>query len=220
MKRYDAFVSYSRIDEKLMNPVVKFIAIGKRKVFCDVRDIEPGERWADKIEQAVRDSSTVIVLWCCHSAQSEWVRHETAIATAASIPLVPVLLCPHPAPSPLSDYQWIDYRDSIRHDCLPPGGPAKDNPASPVPSALPGAVGLESFAPDNVDRVSAGVLGVSAASLRLHFMPLDYSQKLLILTIEAIIRLKEDLPDVLPRTIRREKALAAGEVYFRNEDGP
>ena len=150
---YDAFVSYSRADEKLVKPVVQFLSVGGRRVFWDSTNIEPGERWSNSIMEAVRNSSTIVVLWCCHSARSAWVAHEAAAATAGSKPVVPVLLCSFPLQPPLSEYQWIDYRSSVTHQCAV-HGTEEPPPAQGVRIArlLDLGVGLESFDPSDAQR--------------------------------------------------------------------
>lgn len=121
MAKFDAFVSYSGLDQNLVTPIVQFLSVGGRRVFWDRVTLTPGERWAPALMEALRVSDTVMVLWCCHAASSEWVAREVATATAAAKPLIPVLLCPYPLEQPLSDYQGIDCRTSLQHRCVSHG---------------------------------------------------------------------------------------------------
>ena len=121
--KYDIFISYSRADEYLVNPISSLVGLG-RKVFWDVRDIEPGENWAKALKDAVGGSGTVIVLWCCHSASSDWVAQEVHQADLLNKTIVPFLLCSNPRSTLVSKYQWIDGRPFVLHQCSTDcGGP-------------------------------------------------------------------------------------------------
>lgn len=117
MERYDAFVSYSRADEELVKAVVAMLRVGGRRIFLDATEIAPGERWPQRIADAVTNSSVVVILWCCHAGRSMFVRDEVTQAVAASRALVPVLLCPFPLTSTIADYQWIDCQKIVVHVC-------------------------------------------------------------------------------------------------------
>ena len=119
------FVSYSHADAALIDPILKLLRFGNR-VFSD-HEIEPGQRWREAIERAITESSSVVVLWCCHSAVSQEVEHEITFAVASAKPLVPILLCPAPVGSALNEFQWIDASSIMKHMCrcvdvgTPPG---------------------------------------------------------------------------------------------------
>jgi hypothetical protein len=117
MIQYDAFVSYSRRDEALVKPVVKLLGVGKRRIFWDAQ-LDPGERWMDSIAGALAGSATVIVIWCCHSAESRYVDAEVHAALTQDKTVVPVLICPYPLREPLDEIQGVDFREVTRHPCL------------------------------------------------------------------------------------------------------
>lgn len=134
MDAFDVFVSYSRHDEPLVVPVVKLLRLGEHgMVFIDLDGIRPGERWREKLEDALRRSRYVLVFWCAHSSASPEVGHEVRAARAAGKELVPVLLDATPLPVDLSDYQWIDLQ------ALAGPGHAHHPPAAAAP---PPAVAL------------------------------------------------------------------------------
>ncbi len=142
---YDIFVSYSHADEVLVKPVVKFLGLRGRRVFWDDK-IAPGERWSNTIRKALQASATVVVLWCCHSAGSAWVKREADEANSARKELVPVLLCSYPLDAPLEEYQAIDYRESIRHDCSPRHSKGEsDKPLITTELLLRRGLGIKSF---------------------------------------------------------------------------
>ena len=82
MPQYDAFVSYSRHDAPVVEPVVQLLRFGGRNVFWD-RDIAPGKRWSEKIEDAIGNAGTLAVLWCCSAARSPHVKSEIELARSA-----------------------------------------------------------------------------------------------------------------------------------------
>jgi hypothetical protein len=151
MAKYDAFVSYSHADEKLVRPIVQFLSIGGRQVYWYQATINPGERWSSNAIDALQNSDTVMVLWCCHSAVSASVGREVEAASLTPKPIVPVLLCSYPIEPPLAEYQWIDYRTSVRHECAHAREEASHE-LSPVLSLVIAGVGLSSLTPAIVER--------------------------------------------------------------------
>src|SRR4051794_5660587 len=127
------FVSYTRHDEALVTPLAKLLdlaAEGSVSVFLDVTSLRPGDRWQEKIEEAIRDATLFVLCWCCESPVSRFIAHEISMALRdPKKRLVPVLFCPTPLPSPLSDWQWIDLRGKIVHVC--------NNPALHSPQVVP-----------------------------------------------------------------------------------
>ncbi len=116
MKEYDAFISYSNNDEQIVKPVAQLVGAG-RHVFFDKRNIVPGDYWEKRLKAALKNSKILVILWCCHSANSDWVSKETEIARNWNKPIIPFLLCSFPTSPNVSEYQWIDGRDMVRHNC-------------------------------------------------------------------------------------------------------
>lgn len=119
MQKYDAFISYSSEDKHLVEPIAGLVGAGRR-VFLDRTNIPPGTKWKEYLVEALQNSKMVVLLWCCHSAESEWVSKEIEIADKAGIPIVPFLLCSTPRTETVARYQWIDGRDVIKHACATP----------------------------------------------------------------------------------------------------
>ena len=86
----DIFVSYANNDLARIRPVIDTLQRRGWSVWWD-RRILAGSRWADAIENALKDSRCVVVLWSRNSIESDWVRTEAEEARARGI-LVPVLL--------------------------------------------------------------------------------------------------------------------------------
>jgi hypothetical protein len=105
------FVSYSRNDIKLVEPIVRILRINTQHVFYDADSIEPGEKWQEKINAAISGATLLVLFWCKHSDQSEEVKQEYTVALRNGKQILPVLLDNTPLRAELSEFQWIDFRD-------------------------------------------------------------------------------------------------------------
>lgn len=113
------FVSYSRHDERLVKPLAGLIGLASEEaVFLDVEQLKPGDRWETKLINAIRQSSVFVLCWCCRSEKSEFVRKEIALALQSrQKKVVPVLFCSAPLPRDISEWQWIDLKGRVCHEC-------------------------------------------------------------------------------------------------------
>jgi hypothetical protein len=114
---YDIFLSYSRRDETFVKGILDLMQLNGRRIFCDVAVIRPGDVWAEELENALIRSKMVVLLWCCDSAESEWVKREIELAVQLKKRLIPVLLCSYPAPLEMTARQYIDMQAALRHAC-------------------------------------------------------------------------------------------------------
>jgi hypothetical protein len=111
------FVSYSRVDQSLVAPLVDLIRSLGSRIFMDVSSIVPGEKWRPALTQALEDARVVVVFWCEHSALSHEVESEYMAAHTQNKAIIPVLLDKTPVSRPLSDYQWLDFNGTFAsHD--------------------------------------------------------------------------------------------------------
>jgi hypothetical protein len=117
--RYDLFVSYSTQDSKLVDGLLKLLRLNGQRVFRDSDSIQPGEEWESRLRQAITQSKSLLVVWCCHSAESKWVAEEIKLAYEHSIPIIPVVVCSVPPSKGVSKFQWIDMKTLIVHKCKP-----------------------------------------------------------------------------------------------------
>ena len=82
----EVFVSYSRRDASLVDPVVRLLRAQDTLVFRDTDSQQPGKRWRDQIETAIAEARTVVVFWCEHAADSKDVTQEWLRAILDAIP--------------------------------------------------------------------------------------------------------------------------------------
>jgi TIR domain-containing protein len=116
-QRYDAFISYSHRDSGVVKPLIDLLSVNQQRVFWD-GDLKPGDRWEKVIDNAVKRSGIFVLFWCCDTSQSKEVAREIASALRLKKKIVPVKLCSAPVPHPIGEWQWIDLRSKIHHNCL------------------------------------------------------------------------------------------------------
>lgn len=132
-KKTKVFVSYSRHDEALVEPLAGLLGVMGDTVFLDVTSLKAGDLWQKKIMAAVKEAAVFVLCWCCAGGKSRFVANE--VAQALAVPnkvLVPVLFCTAKFPSGLKNRQWIDLRGRIVHSCDPK---TKHGNEAPVESA-------------------------------------------------------------------------------------
>jgi hypothetical protein len=104
------FVSYSRRDRHIVEPIVDILRSTPSDVFLDVDSIEPGDRWPERLQRALNKASVIFLFWSSRSATSDAVKQEWLIALAQRKTIIPVLLDSTPLPPELAEFQWIDFR--------------------------------------------------------------------------------------------------------------
>jgi hypothetical protein len=103
------FLSYGREDVRLAKMLESALITRRLSVWRDEQSIEPGQRWALEIEAGLRGSRGVIVLLTSASARSQWLTYEYALAIGARLPVVAVRVRGAKVPSPIQQFQVIDY---------------------------------------------------------------------------------------------------------------
>lgn len=124
------FISYSHADATLVAPVVQLMRVNRALVFRDTEQITPGKKWRNEIDRGLNDASLVVVFWCEHSCASAEVEVEWKKAIELDKDVLPLLLDATPLPSPLAEYQYIDFRQTVgarhgrSHDEIPTRSPS------------------------------------------------------------------------------------------------
>jgi hypothetical protein len=77
-----AFVSYSSKDRSEVLKRVQAFKIAGMKVFQDILDLEPGERWARALYREIDSCDVFLLFWSRAAAASEWVAKEIDYALA------------------------------------------------------------------------------------------------------------------------------------------
>lgn len=106
--KHSVFISYSRKDKAIVNPLVELLKTVNSEVFRDEDSIKPGELWEMVIEKTIDSAEKILVFWSDNSAVSEYVEKEYSQAIALEKLVVPILLDSTPLCTPLTKYKWID----------------------------------------------------------------------------------------------------------------
>lgn len=110
------FASYSDHDRKAIEPIIKLLRVARGWVFFAPDSISPGNRWEDHLHRAVKKCKLMVVFWCTHSQESEWVLREYTLAIDLEKKVVPVLLDNTQLPDALKVFQGIDFRGLGKHE--------------------------------------------------------------------------------------------------------
>lgn len=89
------FISYSQRDEALASRVVASLEEGGLDAWFSKREIMPGDNWADKIAQGLRESDAMVVLLTPNALESDSQRRDIDYALSQrpfKRRLIPVLV--------------------------------------------------------------------------------------------------------------------------------
>lgn len=95
-KRYDVFISYSGTDQALVEELAGLLRQVELSVFLATQEIQPGARWQEEIQRALKESRACIV--CIGvDGPGPWTREEINVAIDQSVQdrsfiVVPVFL--------------------------------------------------------------------------------------------------------------------------------
>jgi nucleoside 2-deoxyribosyltransferase len=90
-QRYDVFLSYSSGDKPWVSEFASALREAGVKAWFDVFELAPGERWQDKSQEALRDSSTLIIILSPTSVDSPRTFFELGAAVADKKRIIPVV---------------------------------------------------------------------------------------------------------------------------------
>jgi hypothetical protein len=110
--RYDVFLSYSRADTERVQPLRDELRRLGYRVFFDVQNIDPGEKWKTRLDRAIRGSRTLVLCWSERTRGSDYITFEYSRAEAHHKPIFPWLLDATPLPAML-EIQGITNPDPI-----------------------------------------------------------------------------------------------------------
>ena len=155
----DVFVSYARDDRDRVEPLVRLLEARGWQVWWD-REILPGSRFEQIIDEAIVNARCVIVVWTANSVKSDWVNAEAGDGLERGI-LVPVMF--ESVRLPLAFRRWqaarligwpnsrsteeeqrlLDAVDNVLHGRRPPKlTPGQIRPATPAARARKTAIAL------------------------------------------------------------------------------
>jgi hypothetical protein len=113
MNEYRVFVSYSRMDVRIVVPLVQLLRVIDERVFRDLDSIPPGSLWRANLSSAIDGCQLLLVFWCRHASSSGEVETEYRQAIAQKKSVVPIILDNTNLTAELSEYQAIDLRQML-----------------------------------------------------------------------------------------------------------
>ena len=76
--KYEIFISHSHQDISAVQALAAALSQRGLSVWVDKSDIQEGDAYDTQIEDAIAQTSVVILLWSEHSTRSHWVRSSAA----------------------------------------------------------------------------------------------------------------------------------------------
>ena len=105
-----AFISYSREDSEFVLRMAQDLKAAGASVWMDQLDIQPGQRWARALQDAIANAPRFLVILSPHSVSSTNVEDEVAFALEERKMIIPVLFCDCKVPFQLRPFQYADFR--------------------------------------------------------------------------------------------------------------
>jgi len=106
--KYEIFISHSHQDLGTVQALATALSQRGLTVWVDRSDIQEGDAYDTQIEEAIAQTSIVIVLWSEHSTRSHWVRAEAAYAFAKH-KLLPISIDQCQPPLEFMQIQTLDF---------------------------------------------------------------------------------------------------------------
>jgi hypothetical protein len=105
---HEIFISYCRRDISTVRALTTALSQKGLSVWVDRSDIQEGDAYDTQIEEAIAQTSVVIVLWSENSVKSHWVRAEAAYALTKH-KLLPIRIDQSQPPLQFIQIQTLDF---------------------------------------------------------------------------------------------------------------
>lgn len=112
MNKDTTFFSYSRSDSAFVLKLAKELRESGGELWLDQLDIVPGSRWDVSVEQALKDSGTLIVVMSDVSVASENVMDEVSYAFDSGMRIIPIQITECEIPLRLRRLQRINFSEN------------------------------------------------------------------------------------------------------------
>ena len=89
--KYDIFLSYSLKDQDWVSEFAAALKEAGLRPWFDASQIRPGERWKEKIQDALRESRTLVVVLTPNNIDDPSIFFEVGAAVADNKRIIPVL---------------------------------------------------------------------------------------------------------------------------------
>ena len=108
--RSNVFLSYSRKDRALVEPLFAQLEAAGINILRDTDDILPTEEWRVRLEELIVEADQVVFALTPHSATSEVCQWEVSLAEELNKRIAPVVMAElgdTPVPDALSRFNYI-----------------------------------------------------------------------------------------------------------------
>jgi hypothetical protein len=109
LKQLKYFISYSRQNSAFVLKLASDLKKAGADIWLDQMDIDPGVRWDDSIQEALKGSQGLLVFLSEDSVKSQNVMDEVSYAISQEKQIVPIILEHCEIPFRLARYQHIDF---------------------------------------------------------------------------------------------------------------
>lgn len=89
--QFDAFISYSSHDREWAEQLATALREHGKRVWFDQWELQPGDNWQNKLQDALRDTPVLVMVLSRHSVSNRWTFFELGAALAGQKRLIPVL---------------------------------------------------------------------------------------------------------------------------------
>ena len=111
MAKKHVFISYAREDQPFAREVVRHLRQSDIPAWQDVDDLRGGDRWVERIDEALAGAHALIVIMSPDATQSQYVTYEWAFAVNAGVRVVPVLYKPTELHPRLAAFQFVNFAE-------------------------------------------------------------------------------------------------------------
>lgn len=146
---FDVFLSYSSRDSDVILPLAERLRKDGIRVWLDQWEIRPGDNIPVKIEEGLEACRVLVLCMSAQAFQSDWPKLESGTFRFRD-PLnrtrrfVPLLLDDTQIPGSLSQFRYIDWRESVRWKqyrdlvdaCASQDSPLSEEKRTPLPPTL------------------------------------------------------------------------------------
>ncbi|MBN2302835.1 MAG: toll/interleukin-1 receptor domain-containing protein [Anaerolineae bacterium] len=110
------FISYAQEDEAFAVILAGDLRQGGARVWLDVQDAEPGRNWARSIEQALAESTMMLVILSPDALVNSTVMGACQAYLDAHRPVIPVVLRPCDLPDSLGSRRPVDFTQTSQYN--------------------------------------------------------------------------------------------------------
>jgi hypothetical protein len=119
-RQYDCFISYYSGDRDFVDRLDRDLTLREFFVWRDQREVDIGDSLSGRIQEGLTQSYCFVIVLSPEALSRSWVLEELraayAMRLAGELKIFPLLHKDCTIPAFLSDYRYVDFRDTERYD--------------------------------------------------------------------------------------------------------